>query len=73
MEIKRKQPIPLQSQPNPNPKQNVSNAHLKHVSASSKSFSFLSPESTLVYYPFIALLSAEVQLIANQIIKSVQS
>ena len=72
MEIKRKQPIPLQSQPNPNPK-NVSNALLKHVSASSKSFSFLSPESTLVYYPFIPLLSAEVQLIANQIIKSVQS
>ena len=73
MEIKWKQPIPLQSQTDPNPKQNVSNALLKHVSTSSKSFSFLSPESTLVYYPFIVLLSAEGQLITNQIIRSVQS
>ena len=44
-----------------------------NMSTSSKSFSLLSPESTLVYYPFIALLSAEGQLITNQIIKSVQS
>ena len=66
MGIKWKQPIPLQSQPDPNPKQNI-NALLKHVSTSSKNFSFLSPESTLVYYPFIVLLSAG-QLITNQII-----
>ena len=53
MEIKWKQPIPLQSQPNQNlkPKQNRSNGLLNHVSTFSKSSSFLLPKSSLFTNP----------------------
>ena len=57
----------LQSQPKENlkPKRNRSNALLSHVSTFSKSSSFLLSESSLVYQPFIALLSADGQLITK--------
>ena len=71
MEIKWKQSIPLQSQPKQNlkRKQNRGYALPTNVSTSSKSFSFLLPESSLVYYPFTPLLLEYGQLITNQIIK----
>ena len=68
MEIKWKQPIPLQSQTKQNLKtsRNKGNGLLNHVSTFSKSSSFLLPESSLVYQSFIALLSADDQLVTNQ-------
>ena len=69
MELKWKQPITLQSQPKQNLKykQDRGNALPNNVSTSSKNFSFLLPESSLVYYPFIPLLLDDGQLITNQI------
>ena len=71
MEINWKQLIPLQRQPKQilKPKQNRGYALPTNVSTSSKSFSFLLPESSLVYYPFTPLLLEYGQLITNQIIK----
>ena len=68
MEIKWKQSIPLQSQTKQNLKTslNKGNGLLNHVSTFSKNSSFLLPESSLVYQLFIALLSADDQLVTNQ-------
>ena len=52
MEIKWKQPIPLQSQPKQNfkPNQNRRNGLLSHVSTFPKSSSFLLPESSPTFF-----------------------